>query len=107
MENFDWTQFTKRIAIKAPMQTLYNAWAQSGELEKWFLKTALFKNENGSDLPAHTSALAGMSYVWTWYLYPETEYGKVLLANGADGRSIISKSLLFCIPACRSGLEDQ
>jgi len=84
MDNFDWTQFTKRIAIKAPMQTLYNAWTQSAELEKWFLQTALFKTENGTNVPGNSSALAGMGYVWTWYLYPETEYGKVLLANGKD-----------------------
>jgi uncharacterized protein YndB with AHSA1/START domain len=84
MENFDWTQFTKRIAIKAPMQVIYNAWAQSAELEKWFLKTARFKNEYGAYVDVNSSAQTGMSYEWDWYLYDVTEYGKVLFANGKD-----------------------
>jgi uncharacterized protein YndB with AHSA1/START domain len=84
MENFDWTQFTKRIAIKAPMQTLYNAWAQTGELEKWFLKTAQYLDANGANIERNASAQSGMRYVWNWYLYEETEYGQVLIANDKD-----------------------
>ena len=84
MENFDWTQFNKRIAIKAPMQILYDAWTKSTELEKWFLKTARFKDESDSFVEGNIPAKAGMSYVWNWYLYDETEFGKVVMANGKD-----------------------
>ncbi|MDQ3051527.1 MAG: SRPBCC domain-containing protein [Bacteroidota bacterium] len=84
MQNFDWTQFTKRIAIKASVQTLYDAWTQSAELEKWFLKTADFIDENGKILEKQGAAGADMSYEWTWYLYDETERGAVLIANGKD-----------------------
>jgi len=84
MKNFDWTQFTKRIAINAPMQTLYNAWTKSSELERWFLKTAKFLNPDGSLVDESASATTGMSYEWTWYLYSETERNQVTQANGRD-----------------------
>ena len=84
MKDFDWTQFTKRIAIKAPMQTLYDAWTKSAELERWFLKTAKFINSDGSIAEENSSARAGQNYEWSWYLYPITETNKVIIANGKD-----------------------
>ncbi len=84
MENFDWTQFTKRIAVNAPIQILYDAWTQSTQLEKWFLKTAVFVDDKENLLDGNLSALPGMSYEWSWFLYDETEKGKVLIANGKD-----------------------
>lgn len=84
MKNFNWTQFTKRIAVKAPLQTLYDAWTKSSELEKWFLKTAKFINSDGSDVDLNTPAKAGMSYEWTWFLYPDTERNAITVANGKD-----------------------
>ena len=44
MENFDWTSFTKRIAIKSTLSEIYNAWTKASELEKWFLKKVDFYN---------------------------------------------------------------
>lgn len=84
MKNFNWTQFTKRIAVKAPIQTLYDAWTKSSELEKWFLKTAKFINPDGTGVDGNSHAKAGMSYEWTWYLYPDTERNIVTIANGKD-----------------------
>ena len=84
MKNFDWTKFEKRIAVKAPKQTLYNAWAVPAEIEKWFLKTARYSNENKQPLPMNEPIQAGMSYEWTWYLYDGIENGKITAANGID-----------------------
>lgn len=84
MKNFDWTQFSKRIAVKAPIATLYNAWAIPSEIEKWFLKTARYKNEQGSALAMDQQIQPAMHYEWTWYLYDGTEYGKITEANGKD-----------------------
>ena len=84
MENFDWTRFTRRIIIKAPIATIYDAWTKAGEIEKWFLKEAKFYDANGGELPKNTPASAGNGYHWIWYVYEETEKGEILEANGVD-----------------------
>jgi uncharacterized protein YndB with AHSA1/START domain len=84
MENFDWTQFTRKIAIDAPIQTLYDAWAIPGELEKWFLSTAGLRDKDGLDPGKRTSAEKGFAYAWQWYTYDATENGKIVEANGTD-----------------------
>ncbi len=35
MKDFDWTQFTRKIAIEAPIDLIYNAWAIPEEIERW------------------------------------------------------------------------
>ena len=47
MENFNWESFTKKIAVKADIEDLYNAWTRPAELEKWFLRQARFKRPSG------------------------------------------------------------
>src|SRR6187549_2638295 len=84
MKNFDWTRFQKKIAVKSPMQKIYDAWTVPSELEKWFLKTARFFDESGLQLNMEDHIAPPMTYEFTWYLYPETERGKVLKANGKD-----------------------
>ena len=46
MENFDWTSFTKKIAIRAELSDIYNAWTKAEELEKWFLEKVSFFDVN-------------------------------------------------------------
>ncbi len=84
MKNFDWTQFTRKIAVSAPIQSLYDAWTKPEEIERWFLSDAAFINDKGEKILKSRSIEAGYSYQWQWYLYPLTETGKVLLANGKD-----------------------
>ncbi len=84
MKNFDWTRFQKRIAVKAPMQKIYDAWAVPGELEKWFLKTARFFDDSGKLVSMEQRIAPPMTYEFTWYLYSETERGKVINANGKN-----------------------
>ena len=84
MKNFNWTQFNKKIAIKAPMEKIYKAWAVPGEIEKWFLKTARYTDKVGASVDMNSSIAESMSYEWTWYLYSETEKGKINIANGKD-----------------------
>jgi uncharacterized protein YndB with AHSA1/START domain len=84
MKNFDWTRFTKRIAVKAPLEALYNAWTQSAELERWFLQTARFLDSAGNPMDGREPTAAGMTYEWTWFLYDGLEKGMVLQANGRD-----------------------
>lgn len=84
MENFDWTRFTIRIAIKAKLADIYNAWTKASEIEKWFLNDASFTDENEVLLDKNQHALKGDRYRWTWYLYHDIETGKVTEANGLD-----------------------
>ncbi|MBK6642872.1 MAG: SRPBCC domain-containing protein [Bacteroidetes bacterium] len=84
MKDFDWTQFTKRIAIKAPLEDLYKAWTSSNELEKWFLKKARFFDENNQEISLSEPVSPKNSYLWNWFLYEETEKGEITIANGKD-----------------------
>ncbi|RDC57450.1 SRPBCC domain-containing protein [Pedobacter chinensis] len=84
MENFDWTRFTLKIAIKAKLEDIYNAWTQASEIERWFLSDAEFSDENKVLLNKTQNVLQGDQYKWSWYLYDEIEYGKIMEANGKD-----------------------
>ncbi len=84
MQNFDWTSFTLKIAIKTSIDTLYNAWASSAEIEKWFLSTAEFYNEEKQVCNRNSPVNTHCTYKWTWFLYDDTETGKITQANGSD-----------------------
>ena len=84
MKDFDWTQFTKKIAIKAPMQVLYDAWTIPSEIEKWFLSTANFFDLNGNALPQTQHVSVGNTYKWYWFGYDGLEENDILKANGKD-----------------------
>lgn len=84
MTNFDWTTFTRTIAIKATLSDIYNAWTTSSEIEKWFLSKAIFTNLNETPIPKDKPIKKGFAYEWSWYLYETTEHGKITEANGKD-----------------------
>ncbi len=84
MENFNWTSFMLRIAIKAPIQQLYNAWAQPSAITKWFLETAVNTSVDGNPIDPSLPANAGDTYQWTWFVYDEVEKGQFLEANGVN-----------------------
>lgn len=84
MKNFDWTRFTRRIALHADLQTVYNAWTKAGELEKWFLRSCTFMDKNNNTLLREKSVHTGDHYAWTWYAGEEIEHGHILNANGRD-----------------------
>ena len=84
MENFDWTSFTKKIAIKARLSDIYNAWTKSNELEKWFLEKATFFNSQEDAISKYINATAQITYEWLWFLYPDPMKGQVKAANGKD-----------------------
>ncbi|RFS22783.1 SRPBCC domain-containing protein [Chitinophaga silvatica] len=83
MKNFDWTSFTKRIAIKSSLPEIYEAWTVAANLEKWFLERVVFQvNDN---LIEHTEpAKEGITYNWYWYLEATPMNGEILSANGKD-----------------------
>ncbi|PTS97355.1 hypothetical protein DBR11_17265 [Pedobacter sp. HMWF019] len=84
MNNFDWTSFTKTIAIKAPLADIYNAWTKAGELERWFLKQVVFTNDKGMNIDPEVNVTGGCTYNWFWYLYEDPMPGLIKNANGKD-----------------------
>lgn len=84
MKDFNWTSFTRRIAVKADMGDLYAAWTKSADIEKWFLGEATFFDAEGNPVGPDTSVGQNGSYAWRWFLYDDTEQGKITEANGKD-----------------------
>jgi uncharacterized protein YndB with AHSA1/START domain len=84
MINFDWTTFTRKIAIKAQLSDIYNAWTKSSEIEKWFLSKATFIDKNHKPIGKDTPIESGFSYEWNWFLYNTTEKGEIIQTNGKD-----------------------
>src|SRR6478735_2902907 len=84
MENFDWTSFTKRIAVKSSLQDIYNAWTKASELEKWFLKKVDFYNSDKTSFEQNANVAENIHYVWYWHLYEEPMEGMITSVNGKD-----------------------
>jgi hypothetical protein len=84
MKNFDWTTFTRKIAIKSNLTDMYNAWTKAVEIEKWFLSNAVFLDTNKKPISKDQPIEKGFTYEWNWYLYEVTERGKITNANGKD-----------------------
>lgn len=83
MKDFNWTEFTRRIAVKALKSQLYNAWTRPDEIERWFLSRAVFTQDGEETLP-YSNAQSGAEYAWSWYGYDVTERGRITKANGID-----------------------
>lgn len=84
MNNFDWTSFTKTIAIKAPLIDIYNAWTRAAELEKWFLKQVTFTDNSGTVIGSELNVTTGCDYNWLWHLYDAPMSGVIKKANSKD-----------------------
>lgn len=84
MKNFEWTTFTKKIAIKASLSQIYDAWTIKSEIEKWFLSKATFIDTNKKIIGDNERIQKGVVYEWNWYLFDITEHGKITEANGTN-----------------------
>ena len=84
MTYFDWTTFTRKIAIKANLSDIYNAWTKASEIEKWFLSKATFIDKKEKPIGKDKSIEKGFAYEWNWYLFENAEKGKITDTNGKD-----------------------
>lgn len=84
MKNFDWTAFSKRIAIKSTLSEIYDAWTVPDRLEKWFLERAVFQQAENTRLEPSQSLEKGCVSDWYWYLDPSPMHGEIRAANGKD-----------------------
>lgn len=85
-KHYDWSKFVLKIDIKAPVEAVYHAWTRADELEKWFLRRAVFHNPEKKDLSYIQHFHKDDTYEWYWHGHDDNvvEKGKVLLANGLD-----------------------
>jgi len=65
MDNFNWTSFTRKIAIKATLVELYNAWTIPQEIEKWFLRKVPFKKPNEETVNSSEHKKQNDTYEWS------------------------------------------
>lgn len=84
MENFDWTSFTVKIAVKTDMSVIYKAWTQAEEIEKWFLKGAKYISTENAERDRNSFIQAGDQYEWSWFLFDGVGNGRITAANGKD-----------------------
>ncbi|SFD60098.1 Activator of Hsp90 ATPase homolog 1-like protein [Chitinophaga sp. CF118] len=84
MENFNWKSFTKKIAVKASLGEVYDAWTKPQELESWFLEKVIFYDADKAIFNRGNNIEQGLSYEWYWYLYEEPMLGKITSVNGKD-----------------------
>jgi uncharacterized protein YndB with AHSA1/START domain len=83
IQTFDWSTFTIKTVVQAPLNTIYKAWTCTAEIERWFLLQAAHY-EGDELLPGDREASAGTTYDWRWYLFEDTEQGRYTEANGTD-----------------------
>ncbi len=83
---FDWSRFTVRIDVKAPVDKLYHAWATREGIEYWFLRLSEYKKPDGSLRGDNEFVQKGDSYKWLWFGYPDDviEHGNILDCNRKD-----------------------
>jgi hypothetical protein len=86
MSPIPFSQFIKRIPIKAPAKAIYEAWASQQGLESWFLREALFTTIEGALRSKTQLIAAGDHYTWKWHGYEDStpEKSEILVANGWD-----------------------
>ncbi|WP_224484586.1 SRPBCC family protein [Robertkochia aurantiaca] len=83
MSSVDFTRFTKKIYIKAPLPKIYWSWSTEEGITSWFLRAADF-TRNDKRLKPHEPVREGDTYTWMWYNWDGSENGKVLAANQTD-----------------------
>lgn len=84
--SYDWSRFSVRININAPLDKLYHAWATRSGMEYWFLRQSEYKKTDGSVRKDQEFVTKGDTYTWRWHGWPDevVEHGEVLDCNGKD-----------------------
>ena len=85
-DTFDWSTFTVRVNINAPINELYRCWATRSGIEYWFLRSSEYKSFEGVIRDPNEEVRKGDSYKWMWHGWPDdtVEYGEILDCNGQD-----------------------
>jgi len=82
----NWSSFTKKLGVNAPIEKLYWAWSTQEGIESWFLRKAIYTKLNGATRKPEEPIQAGDEYLWHWHGFPDSvnEANKIVSANGKD-----------------------
>lgn len=83
----DWSNFSRRITVNAPIQVIYDAWAVPSQIETWFLRSADYSDADGNAKDRNIGVESGDKYLWRWHGYSDdvSEEGSVVDANSTHG----------------------
>jgi len=81
---FSFEEFTKKIYIKASLESLYSSWSTSEGITKWFLSEAIYTAPDGNPKALSEAIAPGDQYVWKWHNWNGQEEGTILSCNGKD-----------------------
>jgi len=86
MSTYDWSAFTRKININAPLAAIYDAWTVPDLMERWFLREANFFRDRQRMPDKSMQIRKGDTYEWYWHGFNNdiVEKGEVLEANGTD-----------------------
>jgi len=86
MTDNKWTSFKIAGDYNTDIRTLYEAWATTEGIEKWFLRKANFYTIPRRTRESHEFIMTEDTYEWYWHGYDDdaVEKGQVLEANGTD-----------------------
>ncbi len=76
----DWSQFTRKIRIKAPIAQVYKAWADLNDISSWFLKSAILVDPESD----RKVVIKGDKVEWRWYNYENPSAIEIREANSKD-----------------------
>jgi uncharacterized protein YndB with AHSA1/START domain len=76
----NWSQFKRKIRIKASIDQVYEAWADRNKISTWFLKSCTqLKPKDGRN-----NVIKGDKVEWRWHNYENPSEIEFLEANGKD-----------------------
>ena len=84
MEGLSFSEFTKRIYIKASVERIYACWGTTDGICQWFLRGAEYLDADGQVRTGGEFVAPGDRYVWKWHNWDAAEEGLVTRANGRD-----------------------
>ena len=76
----DWSRFTRRIRIEAPINEVYKAWSDLSHISTWFLKSAILIDPESDRIEVRK----GDKVEWRWYNYENPSIIDIKEANGRD-----------------------
>lgn len=86
MSSVNWSTFTVRMDVNAPIEQLYTSWATRTGIESWFLRMSEYASSDGVIRAGDEFIQKGDTYKWLWHGWPDdtVEHGSIIDCNGKD-----------------------
>jgi uncharacterized protein YndB with AHSA1/START domain len=82
----EWSSFQLKVPVNGNSSSIYKLWTTQDGLEKWFLRKAEFRKNDGNKKNRKTLVEVDDTYEWMWHGYDDEviEKGRIMEANGKD-----------------------